>query len=54
MKVSINITVELDRASWSDGKRIPAEVREDVKSYVLSTVYESAMLREANAEVTVR
>jgi hypothetical protein len=54
MKITVSLTIELDRANWDDGKRIPAEVREDVKAYVLNTVQQSATMQDADARVSVR
>lgn len=54
MKITVTLAIDVDRAQWEDGKRIPVEVREDVKRYVLNLVQQSAAMQDANAQVSVR
>lgn len=56
MKIRVVLTVEVDPAAWDTtfgSSTIPAEVREDVRSYALGCVQQSAGIEETGATVTL-
>lgn len=56
MKIRVVLTVEVDPAAWDTtfgSSTIPAEVREDVRSYALGCVQQSAGVEETGATVTL-
>jgi hypothetical protein len=58
MKVSITLTIDVDKDEWLGvgygGGETPAEVRADIKSYVLNHVQGSTGMNESGAVVTIR
>lgn len=53
MKITATFTVEVDADKWADYNGITkAEVREDVKTHLLTAIQGSALLEEADAEVS--
>ncbi len=55
MKIAVTVVIELDECQWADYNGIAKrDVREDVRSHVLTTLQASTLLDEADAEVTLR
>lgn len=55
MKISITLTIDVDPEAWADNYGIEkGAVREDVKTYVHSTVQQSPGMQDAEADVTIR
>jgi hypothetical protein len=52
MKIVITLVVEMDPKDWEQGGT-PSEVRDDVKTYVHSSVQQSPQLVDV-ADVTIR
>jgi hypothetical protein len=57
MRISVSLTIEVDPGKWDAvyGRgSSPAEVREDVREYILNAVQGSPGIEESDAEVTLR
>lgn len=55
MKISITLTIDVDPNEWAENYGIDkSEVREDVKTYVHSTVQGAPGMQDVEAEVRVR
>jgi hypothetical protein len=61
MKVTVKLTIEVDPKTWAesngylmdgDGRFKVAEVREDIRSYVLHQIQATSIIDETDAEVT--
>ncbi len=62
MKIRVALTIELDPHAWAEnngqivdaaGRFTLAEVRGDVRSYVLTTLQTAPMLEDADADITI-
>lgn len=62
MKIRVALTIDLDPHAWAQnngqivdaaGRFTLAEVRDDVRSYVLTCLQGAPMLEDADAEVTL-
>lgn len=56
MKIAVTVVIELDERQWADynGLTSTREVREDVRTHVLTTLQGDTLLGEADAEVKLR
>lgn len=55
MKISVHLAVEVDPRLWSEYNGVlPTDVRDDVRSYVLSQVQCAAMIEDCDGTVTLR
>lgn len=53
VKIRITVVVDVDSEKW-DPFATPADLRKDVKSYVLNLVQQSQAMQDAAGEVTLR
>lgn len=53
MKITVTLTIELDAEKW-DPFATQAELRKDVKAYVLNSVQQTAAMQETDAQVSLR
>lgn len=59
MKIRVPLTIEIDAAEWAkaqglddiNGKFTAADVRADLRSYVLNMIQQSSAIEEASGEV---
>lgn len=55
MKIRVVLEIEIDPQEWEDAAGCErSEVRNDVKTYIRNTVQASAMIDEADGQVTLR
>lgn len=54
MRILVTLAVEIDAEMWQGGELKGKELRDDVKSYILTSVQGSAMVEEADGSVELR
>lgn len=56
MKIAVTVVIELDECQWADynGLTSTREVREDVRSHILTVLQADTLLDEADADVKLR
>ena len=54
LKIRLSITIEVDPDRWADlnGLTTSAEVREDIKAYVWSSLWGLPMIEDTEADLT--
>lgn len=54
MKMLVTLAVEIDPELWQGGELKGKDLRDDVKSYILTSVQGAAMIEESDGSIELR